>query len=126
MMHPDLNDAVLKANLNEEVWNVLEIKARLWTNGDKQELIKRAVAAYKEPIQFMESAHCPKCGQLAEERLDTFDTVNGVVIDGVPTIVCNHCGNKAWDLLLIGKLEQMALSLPSGTKTSLDEMMSIH
>ncbi|GMA59557.1 hypothetical protein GCM10025858_40610 [Alicyclobacillus sacchari] len=57
--------------------------------------------------------------------MDTFETNNGVTIDGVPTLVCEHCGNRSWDLLLVGKLEEMVLEHPTGTKTTLDKMLTL-
>src|SRR5579875_1593631 len=65
MRHPDVNEILMKTSLGEEVWNVLELKARLWTNGDKDALLRRAVMAYQEPIRLMESVHCSRCGNVA-------------------------------------------------------------
>ncbi|MBF8376450.1 hypothetical protein IW967_00915 [Alicyclobacillus mali] len=104
---------------------MLELKARLWTHGNTDELLRRAIASYREPIELERSAHCSHCGQTAAERLDTFETDNGVTIDGVPTLVCEHCGNRSWDLLLVGKLEEMVLHRPTGTKITLDEMLTL-
>ncbi|TDY40339.1 hypothetical protein C7445_1222 [Alicyclobacillus sacchari] len=125
MRHPNANDIAFKHRLGEEVWNVLELKARLWTHGNTEELLRRAVASYQEPIELEHSACCSRCGQPAIERLDTFETNNGVTIDGVPTLVCEHCGNRSWDLLLVGKLEEMVLEHPTGTKTTLDKMLTL-
>ncbi|MHB1681482.1 MAG: hypothetical protein ACYCYO_01460 [Bacilli bacterium] len=121
-MLPKLDESITQ-NWTEEMRHMVALKAALWTNGNEQKLLDKALREYREDIPLMKQVYCAKCGQEAKEILADFETASGVTIAHVPTIVCDHCGNKAWRLFVIAELERMAEHMEPGAVTTLECML---
>ncbi|MCL6444201.1 MAG: YgiT-type zinc finger protein [Alicyclobacillus sp.] len=103
---------------------MVSLKAALWTNGDEEELLKRAAKAYQEDIPLADEC-CFECNTETKEVLADYEIPDGrhVVFEGVPTMICPNCGNREWDLNVLAALEQIAETLPANTRMKLTDVL---
>ena len=103
---------------------MVALKAALWTNGNEEQLIQRAIRTYQENMILRDEC-CFECNTVVKEVLADYETKDGkhVVFEHVPTMICPNCGNQEWDLNVLAALEAIAQDLPDGTHMTLSDAL---
>lgn len=112
--------------LSEGMRRMLALKAALWTNGNEQKLVERAIGAYAEQTnQLPESVTCSGCHRTLPVKPTTFTvSASKVTFHDVPLAYCDTCNTQTGSLFLMGALEEIAEQLEPGTVVSLTDLLS--
>ena len=105
---------------------MLALKAALWTNGNEQKLVERAIGAYVEQTnQLPETATCSGCHRTLPVKPTTFTAGQSkVTFLDVPLASCEECNTQTGSLFLMAALEEIAEQMEPGTVVSLTDLLS--
>ncbi len=95
---------LINIRLSEEDQKMIEIKAAVYTRGNASELMRQAVAAYREPLP---AKRCV-CGGTMEQALAEHIEWPEATFDHVPCYHCAKCGRDAIDEPIVAIMEEYA------------------
>ena len=115
----------LRDQLDEPMRHILAIKAALWTNGNENDLVVKALRAYHEDsYRLPDTAVCQGCSRTIPV-VPTECRVPGrnVTFTDVPLAYCEPCEMQTGSLFLWAALEGLAEQVEPGTTMTLAQAL---
>lgn len=117
LLEREINDERIKA--------MLRLKAAVWTNGNEQLLLERAVISYQQSgYSLPQNVACSQCGQtIPVSGTDYPVPERNVVIHNAPFGYCEHCHTLTGSLFLMAALDAYAEQMEPSSSITLEEAL---
>ena len=115
----------LRDQLDEPMKHILAIKAALWTNGNENDLVVKALRVYhEESNRLPDTAVCQGCSRTIPVVPTEFRVpVRNVTFTDVPLAYCEPCEMQTGSLFLMAALEDLAEQVEPGTTMTIAQAL---
>ena len=110
---------------DEPMRHVLTLKAALWTNGNENDLVVKALRAYHEDSNRLpDTAVCQGCSRTIPVVPTEFRVPErNVTFTDVPLAYCEPCETQTGSLFLMAALEDLAEQVEPGTTMTIAQAL---